>query len=295
VEDITKDLTKDLEKATGFKLDSLADLLITQGLHLLGAITIFFIGRFIAKHLTKLLKKGLSKANIDKTLVSFFANLAYFTMLAFVVIAAMAQLGVQTTSFAAAIAAAGLAVGLALQGSLSNFAAGVLIIIFRPFHAGDYVQVSGVEGEVDEISIFTTTLISIDNKKIIVPNSQVTNGNIINYSAKATRRVDMVFGADYEDDPREVKALLEKIVKADVRVLKKPEPIIVVGELGASSVNYNVRPWVKTADYLQVKWAITEQVKIEFDKAGFSIPYPQTDLRIRNVVQYSAPAKKKKK
>lgn len=295
MDDITKQITKDIEKATGLKLDSLVDLVLTQGLNLLGAIAIFVIGRFVAKRLSKLLKKALQRAHVDKTLVSFFANILYFTLLAFVLIAAVGQVGVQTTSFAAAIAAAGLAVGLALQGSLSNFAAGVLIIIFRPFRAGDYVEVAGLAGEVDEISIFTTTLLTVDNKKIIVPNSQVTNTSIVNYSANPTRRVDMVFSAGYDDDVRKVRAVLEKIVEAEPRVLKKPAAQVAVADLGESSISYHVRPWVKTNDYWDVKWAITEQVKIEFDKAGFSIPFPQRDVHIYNEVatpKKSKPAKK---
>lgn len=284
MEDVTKDIAKELEAATGIKLDSLVDLLLTYGLQLLGAVAIFFIGRFIAKRLANLLKRGLLKAGMDRTLVSFFYNIAYFALLGFVVIAALGQIGVETTSFAAAIAAAGLAIGLALQGSLSNFAAGVLIIIFRPFKAGDYVEVAGVGGDVDAISIFTTTLKTPDNKTVIVPNSQVTNGNIVNYTTEPNRRIDLVIGAGYDDDVKKVKALLEKIIANEPRVLKKPEPTVALGELGESSINYVMRPWVKTADYWNVRWDLLEQVKIGFDKAGFSIPFPQRDVHHFNAM-----------
>lgn len=293
MDDVTKDIAKELEAATGIQLDSLVDMTITYGLQLLGAAAIFVIGRFVAKRLAGLLRKGLQKADMDRTLITFFYNIVYFALLTFVVIAALGQIGVETTSFAAAIAAAGLAIGLALQGSLANFAAGVLIIIFRPFKAGDYVELAGVAGSVDAISIFTTTLKTPDNKTVIVPNGQVTGGNIINYSTEAKRRVDMVFGAGYDDDPRDVKKLLEEILASDDRILEKPEPVIVVGELGASSINYFVRPWVKTADFWDVKWNITELVKIEFDKRGFSIPFPQQDVYM-HAVESPKPAKKKK-
>lgn len=280
---VTTDIAKEIEETTGIQLDSLVDMLFTYGLQLLGAVAIFIIGRFIARRLSNLLRKGLTKANVDRALVSFFANILYFVLLAFVLIAALGQIGVETTSFAAAIAAAGLAIGLALQGSLSNFAAGVLIIIFRPFKSGDYVEVNGVGGSVEAISIFTTTLKTPDNKIVIVPNSHVTDGNIVNYSAEATRRVDMVFGCGYDDDILKAKKLLEKIVKADERVLKDPEPQIAVSELGDSSINFVVRPWVKTPDFWAAKFDITEKVKLEFDKAGISIPYPQRDVHIHEV------------
>lgn len=284
MEDVAKDVAKEIEATTGIKLDSLVDLLLTYGLHLLGAIAIFLIGRFIARRLANLLKRGLIKAGLDRALISFFYNIAYFILLGFVLIAALGQLGVETTSFAAAIAAAGLAIGLALQGSLSNFAAGVLIIIFRPFKAGDYVEVAGVGGDVNEISIFTTTLKTLDNKTVIVPNSQVTNGNIINYSTEPVRRIDLVIGAGYDDDVKKVKAVLDKIIADEPRVLLIPEPVVALGELGENSINYVMRPWVKTPDFLATKWALLEAVKIEFDKAGFSIPFPQRDIHHFNAV-----------
>jgi small conductance mechanosensitive channel len=284
MEDVAKDVAKEIEATTGIKLDSLVDLLLTYGLHLLGAIAIFLIGRFIARRLANLLKRGLIKAGLDRALISFFYSIAYFILLGFVLIAALGQLGVETTSFAAAIAAAGLAIGLALQGSLSNFAAGVLIIIFRPFKAGDYVEVAGVGGDVNEISIFTTTLKTLDNKTVIVPNSQVTNGNIINYSTEPVRRIDLVIGAGYDDDVKKVKAVLDKIIADEPRVLLIPEPVVALGELGENSINYVMRPWVKTPDFLATKWALLEAVKIEFDKAGFSIPFPQRDIHHFNAV-----------
>lgn len=282
------------QKISKFDYSKIVEAISLYGMQLLGAVAIFVVGRFFASRIAKLAKKLMQKGKLDKMLVSFSGNIIYFLILGFVVIAALSQIGVETTSIAAAIAAAGLAVALALQGSLSNFAAGFLIVVFRPFKAGDYIEVSGAAGEVDEISIFTTTLKTVDNKTIIVPNSQVTNCNIINYSSEPTRRVDMLFSTGYDDDVAAVKKLLAQIVAADERVLKKPEPQIALAELGASSVNYVVRPWVKNKDYWDVKFAITEAVKLAFDKAGFVIPYPKQDLYLHNVSD-EKPVKKKAK
>jgi small conductance mechanosensitive channel len=201
----------------------------------------------------------------------------------FVIIAAINTLGVQTTSFIAVIGAAGLAIGFALQGSLANFASGVMLIIFRPFKAGDFVEAGGTSGAVEAIHIFNTVLKTPDNKKVIIPNSKVTGDNIVNYSAKDTRRVDLVFGIGYEDDIRKAKQTLEQIVASDERVLKDPAPTIAVSELGDSSVNFVVRPWVNTADYWSVYFDLTEKVKLTFDDQGISIPFPQTDVHLHKV------------
>lgn len=205
---------------------------------------------------------------------------AYAALLAFVVLAALAQLGIQTTSFIAIIGAAGLAVGLALQGSLSNFAAGVMLIIFRPFKVGDFIEAAGVSGSVEEIMIFSTKLKSPDNKQLYVPNGSIISGTITNYSAKDQRRVDLVFGCGYGDDIKKAKALLEAIVKENPLVLDDPAPTIGVLELGDSSVNFAVRPWVATPDYWDVYFQITEEVKQRFDEAGISIPFPQRDVHL---------------
>ncbi len=250
------------------------------GLKVLAAILVFIVGRWIAKALKKLINKVMTKNNVDPTLVSFVGDLTYFALLAFVVIAAINQLGVQTTSFIAVIGAAGLAIGLALQGSLANFAAGFLLILFRPFKVGDYIEGAGVAGAVEEIQIFTTQLKSPDNKKIIIPNAKLTGDNIINYSANETRRVDLVIGVGYDDDLAKVKEVLEDVLSKDDRILKDPAPTIAVGELADSSVNFVVRPWVKTADYWDIYFDTMENVKKRFDADGISIPFPQRDVHM---------------
>ena len=244
------------------------------------AIVIFFIGKFIISKAVNIAKKIMTKTKIDDALVGFAGNILYALGMAFVVIAALSKLGVETTSLAAVIAAAGLAIGLALQGSLSNFASGVLIILFRPFTVGHYIEAAGVAGTVEEISIFTTQLKTPDNKVVIVPNGQITGGSITNYSKKPTRRVDMVVGVGYDDNLAQVKEVLEKIIASEDRILKDPAPVIAVSELADSSVNLVVRPWVNSADYWPVKFDLTEKVKTTFDEEGISIPYPQRDLHI---------------
>lgn len=250
------------------------------GLQILAALVIFVVGRWVARRLASLLEKGMKRAGTDSTLIGFLRNIVYYALLTFVILAAVAQLGVQTTSFIAVLGAAGLAVGLALQGSLANFAAGVLIILFRPFKAGDYVEAGGVSGSVETISIFTTTLRTPDNKTVIVPNGQITGSAITNYSARDTRRVDMVFGVGYDDDLDKVQRVIEEVVKADGRVLDDPAPQVVVASLGDSSVNFNVRPWVKTEDYWGLYFDLNKRLKQRFDDEGVSIPYPQRDLHL---------------
>jgi small conductance mechanosensitive channel len=259
------------------------DWIFEYGPKLIAAILIYIVGKWVAKFIRKLLKKIMIKAKTDETLASFLGNIVYALLMIVVIIAALGKLGVDTGSFVALIAAAGLAVGFALQGSLSNFAAGVMIILFRPFKLGDYIEAGGTAGSVSEIMIFSTVLKTPDNKKVIVPNSSMTDGNIINYSASDTRRVDMVFGTGYDDDLRKAKALLEEIVTGHELVLKSPAPQVVVSELADSSVNFNVRPWVKTADYWTVNFDIQEQVKLKFDEAGISIPFPQQDVHMHQV------------
>jgi small conductance mechanosensitive channel len=222
----------------------------------------------------------MTKNKLDTTIVGFAKNLLYISLLTFIVLAALGQLGIQTTSFMAVLGAAGLAVGLALQGSLANFAAGVLMIIFRPFSVGDFIEGAGVAGTVEEIQIFTTRLNTPDNKVIIVPNAKLTADNITNYSAKDTRRVDLVAGIGYEDDIDKTKAILTDLLAADERVLSDPAPTIGVVELADSSVNIVVRPWVKSADYWKVYFELTEQIKKRFDAEGISIPFPQRDIHV---------------
>jgi small conductance mechanosensitive channel len=269
--------------------------LTTEGLdwatNIVFALLILFIGKRVAKVAVGLMKRAMARARLEETLIGFAGNLAYGLALAFVVIAALSQLGVETTSLAAALAAAGLAVGLALQGSLSNFAAGVMIMVLRPFTKGNYVEVGGTAGTVEEISVFNTRLKTPDNKVIIIPNSNITSNNIINYSANSTRRVDMVFGVGYGDDLKKVKAVLEELVAADSRVLKDPLPVIAVSELGASSVNFIVRPWVNAADYWEFLWDMQEAVKLRFDAEGISIPFPQQDVHLIDVPERLAAKK----
>ena len=250
------------------------------GLKVIAAIGIFIIGKWLAKKMTALAKSMMGKASIDETLISFAGNIIYGLALAFVAIASLSQLGVETTSLAAIIAAAGLAIGLALQGSLSNLAAGVMIILFRPFKIGDYVEAGGTAGTVEEISIFTTIFKTPDNRQVIVPNNAITAGNITNVSAKPERRVDLTVGVGYNDDLAKVKDILSKVVSADNRVLKDKEVTIAVSELADNSVNLVVRPWVKSEDYWGVYFDLTETIKTTFDKEGVSIPYPQRDLHI---------------
>lgn len=260
--------------------NSIAELIGFYGLKILIAIAIFLIGKWAAKKIVGFVQKLMRKGNVDETLIGFAGNVMYGLVLAFVVIAALSQMGVETTSLAAVIAAAGLAIGLALQGSLSNLAAGVMIILFRPFKNGDYIEAGGTAGTVEEINIFTTYMKTPDNCQVIVPNSQITDDVITNYSAKDQRRIDLVIGVGYGDDLAKAKKVLTKIIEGDKRVLKDPEPTIAVSELGDSSVNFVVRPWVSTADYWATKWDLTEQIKTTFDKEGISIPFPQRDVHI---------------
>ncbi len=253
------------------------------GIRLIAALAIFIIGRWVARWLSRLLEKGMQKAGTDHTLIVFLRNIVYVGLLIFVIIAAIGQLGVQTTSFLAVLGAAGLAVGLALQGSLANFAAGVLIIIFRPFKVGDFIEAGGIAGVVKAISIFTTTLHTPDNKVIIVPNAQVNSGTITNYSANDTRRVDLVIGVSYGDDLDKVRSVIQRVLAADERVLKDPAPQIAVMALADSSVNFTVRPWAKSADYWGLYFDLQEQIKKNFDKEGISIPFPQQDVYLHQV------------
>ena len=250
------------------------------GIRILTAIAIFYIGRLIVGLFTRGLRKLLQKQEVDKTLETFVCNLARMGLLAFVVVAAINALGIQTASFIAVLGAAGLAVGLALQGSLSNFASGVLIVMFRPYKVGDWIEAAGVSGSVLEVQILTTELKTGDNKRVIVPNSQIMGSIITNYSAHETRRVDLVVGVSYSDDLDKVRGTLQSIVAADERVLDDPAVTIAVSELADSSVNFVVRPWVKTADYWGVLFDLTETIKKRFDAEGISIPFPQRDVHI---------------
>jgi small conductance mechanosensitive channel len=261
---------------------TLVGYISVYGLKVIAAIAIFVIGKWLAKKLVGIVKKAMLKSNVDSTLVAFAGNIMYGLAVAFVAIAALSQLGVETTSLAAIIAAAGLAIGLALQGSLANFAAGMMLIIFRPFKIGDYVEAGGTAGTVEEISIFTTIFKTPDNKEVIVPNNMITSDILVNVSAKAERRIDLVVGVGYGDDLLKVKKVLAAIIAAEPRILKEHEVTIAVSELADSCVNLVVRPWVKTGDYWGVYFDLTEAVKTTFDKEGISIPFPQRDLHVVN-------------
>ncbi len=256
------------------------EFLAIYGLKIIVAIIVLIVGRWIAKLLRGITQKVMTKRKLDSTIVSFVANLIYILLLTFVILAALGQLGIQTTSLIAVIGAAGLAIGLALQGSLANFAAGFLMIIFRPFKVGDYIEGAGVAGTVEEIQIFTTQLKTPDNRTIIIPNAKLTADNITNYTTKETRRVDLVVCIGYGDDIDNAKKVIAGLLAQDERILKNPPSTIGVIELADSSVNFVVRPWVKSADYWNVYFDITENIKKRFDVEGISIPFPQQDVHL---------------
>jgi len=253
---------------------------IPWGLNIGLALIIFIIGKYVVNLISKLIVKVLTRSNLDSMLVNFIASITKTIMLLFVVIAAMDQLGINTTSLVALLGAAGLAVGLALQSSLQNFASGVMLIIFRPFTAGDFVEAAGISGTVEKISMFSSTLKTGDNREIIVPNGSIYGGVITNYSARTTRRIDMIIGIGYESDIKLARDTLQEIISADSRILAEPAPLIAVAELADSSVNFAVRPWVNSADYWGVKFDLNEKIKITFDEKGISIPYPQMDVHV---------------
>ena len=261
-----------------FNMDTAIAFISLYGLKFIGAVLIFYIGKIVAKFLTKISKKAMQKANLDETITKFGANVIYGGMMVFIILAALSKLGVNTNSFIAVLGAAGLAVGLAFQGTLSNVGAGVLLVFFRPFNVGDFISAAGENGVVEEVNLFSTLLKTGDNKQIIVPNSAIIGSNITNFSAKETRRVDFVFGIGYDDDLKLAKKTLEDIINADERVLKDPAPFVAVSELADSSVNFVVRAWVKSGDYWGVKFDTTEKVKLTFDEKNISIPYPQMDI-----------------
>jgi small conductance mechanosensitive channel len=250
---------------------------------LIGAIAILILGMAFVKMLVGMLRKVMEKSNVEPTLIGFLAGVAKTVLQVVVWLMVLGNLGVRTTSFVAILGSAGLAVGLALQGSLSNLGAGVLLILFSPFKAGDFVSAGGESGTVKEISIFNTVLTTPDNKMIIIPNSKVTAGSITNYSAMETRRVDFTFGIGYDDDLKLAKNTLIEIINADERVLKDPEPSVVVKELGDSSVNFAVKAWVKSGDYWGLYFDVLEKVKLTFDEKGISIPFPQQDVHIHQI------------
>jgi small conductance mechanosensitive channel len=264
-------------------LDDARKLGLEWSIKVLGAAAILVGGWIAARIGRALLRKMLTKAKIDATLVGFISNLAYFLLMAVIFIAALGTAGVATGSLVAVVGAAGLAVGFALQGSLSNFAAGIMIIFFRPFKVGDVVEIAGVIGLVDEIQVFATQLRTGDNKRIVIPNATLTSGTLVNYSAHASRRIDLVFGIGYRDDIDKAKGIVQAILAAHPKIHKAPAPVVAVGQLAESSVNLVVRPWTSTEDYWDVLFDLHESVKKAFDKQGITIPYPQRQVHVRLV------------
>jgi len=258
------------------------DLGVDLGIKVVTALAIFLIGKYIVRLVVKATATVMQKQEVDKTLETFICNLVRTVLMVVVVIAAIGAIGIETTSFIAIFGAAGLAVGLALQGSLSNFASGVLIVLFRPYRVGDWIEAAGISGSVEEVQILTTILKTGDNKQIIVPNSQIMGSIITNYSANDTRRVDMVIGVSYDDDIDKVRKTLEELIAAEERVLPEPAPTIAVSALADSSVNFVVRPWVKTSDYWGVMFDLTEAIKKRFDKDNITFPFPQQDIHLYN-------------
>jgi small conductance mechanosensitive channel len=263
-----------------FNAETLTPMITSWAIKLVMAIAIYVIGKWIVRRITNIINGLMGRADFDPTLVNFLGNIIYAFLLAAVILAALDVLGVPVTSLLAVLGAAGLAIGLALKDSLGNFAAGVMLVLFRPFKKGDFVEAGGVSGVVAEVRIFSTILTTPDNKQVTVPNGQVGADTITNYSANDTRRVDMVFGVSYDDDLKVARKVLEDLCANHPLVLKDPAPVIMLAELGGSSVDFNVRHWVKTLDYWNVRGELLEQGKIALEAAGCSIPYPQRDVHL---------------
>ena len=253
---------------------------LSWALNLLAAVLVFVIGRWIAKALTRWLGSAIARTDVDETLTRFLSSIVYMVLLVVVVLTALSTLGVNTTNFLAVFGAAGLAVGLALKDSLSNFAAGVMLVFFRPFKVGDYIEAAGIAGTVASIKIFNTVLKTPDNRVVTVPNGLIYADTITNYSAEDKRRIDLVIGIGYDDDIARARALIQGVLGQEDRVLDEPAPAILLVELGESSVNIAVRPWVMRADYSRVRGDLLEHIKRALENAGLSIPYPQHDLHI---------------
>lgn len=248
--------------------------------NLIGAVIIFVVGRMLAKLLIKVIVKAMERTQADATLIKFSQSTGYVLLLLLVLLVALDKMGVNTTSLIALLGAAGLAVGLALKDSLQNFSAGIMLLIFRPFKVGDFIEVAGVQGKVEIIGSFSTTILTGDNRQITIPNGTLYADNIVNHSAKSCRRIDMIFSIGYQDDIKKARDILHNILQADSRILLEPEYLIAVSELGANSVNFVVRPWVRTEDYWDVRYSVTEQVKLAFDAQDISIPFPQMDVHL---------------
>ncbi len=261
-------------------VDAIQGWIAVYAINIIGALLIFIVGKWLARRIADLFAKLLEKNNVDLTLVNFLKNLTYYILVVLVVVAAIGRLGVNTTSFLTIIGDAGLAIGLALKDSLSNFAAGVMLVLFRPFTIGDVVSTAGITAKVEKITIFNTLFCTGDNQLVIVPNNKIISDIITNINAKDTRRIDLVVGIGYSDDMAKTKDILERLAQEDSRILTDPAPTVAVAELADSSVNLVFRPWVKTADYWAVRFDLTENIKNALDKAGISIPFPQQDVHL---------------
>jgi small conductance mechanosensitive channel len=273
---------------TWFDPETAKAVLMLWGSRVLAALAIFFIGRWVVGRLVHWFKVAADRAAVDETLVRFMSNLIRMTLLVFVLLTAVGALGVPTTNFLAILGAAGLAIGLALKDSLANFSSGIMLVIFRPFHVGDYVECAGVAGNIEQIGIFNTLLVTPDNRVIIVPNSLVFGGNITNYSARPTRRIDLVIGIGYADAIPAARKLIQGVIDAHERVLRDPAPKILLLELAESSVNIAVRPWVNTSDYWVVRGELLERIKSALEDNGLSIPFPQRDVHLYNATAANA-------
>ncbi len=261
-------------------VDAIQGWISIYAINIIGALLIFIVGKWLARKIANLLAKFMEKNNVDLTLVNFLKNLTYYTLVVLVVVAAVGRLGVNTTSFLTIIGAAGLAIGLALKDSLSNFAAGVMLVLFKPFTIGDVVSTAGITAKVEKITIFNTLFCTADNQLVIVPNNKIISDIITNINAKDTRRIDLVVGIGYSDDMAKTKDILERLAQEDSRILTDPAPTVAVAELADSSVNLVFRPWAKTADYWAVRFDLTENIKNALDEAGISIPFPQQDVHL---------------
>ncbi len=273
-----------VNEATGGSLDTLLETVQERGaefgLQVLAAIAIFIVGRIVAKVVANVVRGIMERAKAEAVLVSFVSQFTYVGLLIVVILASLTQLGVQVTSFIAVLGAMGLAVGLALQGSLANFAAGLLLVVFRPVKVGDFVDIAGETGTVEEIAIFTTQIVTPDNRTVIIPNASVTGGNVINYTVKGTRRVDLVVGVAYNADLEQTRDVILDVLAQDERILKDPAPTVAVSDLADSSVNFVVRPWCAADVYWDVYFATLEAVKLRLDAEGISIPFPQRDVHL---------------
>ncbi len=285
-EDLANIELSDLD-VTKIDYDKYTDLAIQYGteygVKIIGAILIFVIGKMIAKIFGNLIRRVMEKYEVETTLIQVAQSSVYYGLLIVVVMAAISQLGIQTTSFMAILGAAGLAIGLALKDTLSNIGAAVVILVFRPFKVGDYINAGGAEGIVDEINLFTTTISPVDNRTVVVPNSAIAGGNITNFSSKPVRRVDHVVGIGYDDDIKKAKEVMYEVISKNSLTISDPEPLVAVTDLGDSSVNFTVRAWVKSEDYWDAYFEVIEQVKLALDENGISIPYPQMDIHTDSV------------